>query len=79
MRDESAKCSGHGTLLVLDAVMCSSYNDADMVLLYKKALCRYCDITFIAPKKCDLLRHKQTKMHEPNVAAAKKSSEVRSF
>ena len=36
VRDESAKCSRHGTLLVPDAVMCSSYNDADMALLYKK-------------------------------------------
>ena len=32
---------------------------------------RYYDSTFSAPKKCDLLRHKQTKKHESNVAAAK--------
>ena len=44
-----------------------------------KALCRYCDITFSAPKKCDLLCHKQTKKHESNVAAAKKSTKVTQF
>ena len=41
-----------------------------------KALCRYCNITFSAPKKFDLLRHKQTKKHESNVAAAKKSTKM---
>ena len=44
-----------------------------------KALCRYYDISFSAPKKCDLLRHKQTNKHEWNVAAAKKSTKVTQF
>ena len=44
-----------------------------------KALCRYCDISFSAPKKCDLLRHKQTNKHESNVAATKKSTKVTQF
>ena len=41
-----------------------------------KALCRCCDITSSAPKKCDLLRHKQAKKHGSNVAAAKKSTKI---
>ena len=44
-----------------------------------KALCRYCDITFSAPKKCDLFRHKQTNKHESNVARANKSTKVTQF
>ena len=44
-----------------------------------KALCRYCDISFSAPIKCDLLRHKQTNKDESNVAAAKKSTKVTQF
>ena len=44
-----------------------------------KALCSYCDIAFSAPKKCDLLHHKQTNKHESNVAAAKKSTKVTQF
>ena len=36
-------------------------------------------ITFSAPTKCDLLRHKQTKRHESNDAAAKESTEVTQF
>ena len=34
---------------------------------------------FSAPEKCDLLRHKQTKKHESNVATAKKSTKVTQF
>ena len=44
-----------------------------------KGVCKYCDITFSAPKKCDLLCHKQTTKHESNVAAAKKSTKVTHF
>ena len=44
-----------------------------------KSLCRYCDISFSSPKKCDLLHHKQTNKHEWNVAAAKKSTKVTQF
>ena len=44
-----------------------------------KALCRYCDITFSAPKKYDLLPHKQTDKHESNVQCSKKSTKVTQF
>ena len=56
--------------------MCSSYHDVD-AFLQKNALSRFCDIRLYyrtAPKKCDLLRHKQTKKHESNVATAKEST-----
>ena len=43
-----------------------------------KALCRYCDITFSAPKKCDLLRHKQTKKHESKSSKKVKKKQQKS-
>ena len=33
-------------------------------------------VPFGAPKKCDLLHHKQIKKHEPKVAAAKRSTKA---
>ena len=44
-----------------------------------KAMCRFRKITFTAPKKADLIHHKQTKNHQISVSAAKKSCTVTQF